>query len=138
MSVTVFDSKRAAERWSEFSRELPVRPIRSDADYEQMVALMNQLIDVVGEDETHPLATVLALVGDQVEGYDSDHFTIPSGEPREILRFLMEQNGLKQSELSDVIAQPNLSAILNGHRAISRDVAKALARRFKVAVDVFL
>jgi hypothetical protein len=55
MSVTVFDSKRAAERWSEFSRELPVRPIRSDADYEQMVALMNQLLDVVGEDETHPL-----------------------------------------------------------------------------------
>ena len=138
MSVTVFDSKRAAERWSEFARELPVRPIRSDADYEQMVALMNQLLDVVGEDETHPLATVLALVGDQVEGYDSDHFTIPSGEPREILRFLLEQNGLKQSELSDVIAQPKLSAILNGHRAISRDVAKALARRFKVAVDVFL
>ena len=99
---------------------------------------MNQLLDVVGEDETHPLAMVLALVGDQVEGYDSDHFTTPTGAPREILRFLLEQTGLKQSELSDVIAQPNLSAILNGHRAISRDVAKALARRFKVAVDVFL
>jgi hypothetical protein len=30
-------------------QELPVRPIRSDADYEHMVALMNQLLDVVGD-----------------------------------------------------------------------------------------
>ena len=138
MNVTGFDSKRAAERWNAFVQELPVRPIRSDADYDQMVALMNQLLDVVGEDEQHPLAPVLALVGDQIEGYDSDHFAVPAGEPREVLRFLMEQNALKQSDLSDVIAQPNLSAILNGHRAISRDVAKALARRFNVAVDVFV
>jgi len=138
MNVTSFDSKRAAERWNECIQELPVRPIRSDADYEQMVALMNQLLDVAGEDEQHPLAPVLALAGDQVESYDSDHFAVPAGEPREVLLFFMEQNGLKQSDLSHVIAHPSLSAILNGHRAISRDVAKALAQRCNVAVEVFL
>jgi antitoxin component HigA of HigAB toxin-antitoxin module len=50
----------------------------------------------------------------------------------------MDQRGLKQSDLGDLIAQPNLSAILNGHRSISRDLAKALAQRFNVSVDVFL
>ena len=133
-----FDTQRAAERWNAFVAEVPVRPIRSDADYDEMVALMNQLLDVVGDNESHPLAPVLALIGDQVEGYDSDHFAIPRSEPREVLRYLMDQQGLKQSDLGDVLAQPNVSAILNGHRSISRDVAKALAQRFNVAVDVFL
>ena len=138
MNVTDFDIERAAKRWHAFVEELPVRPIRSEADYDQMAALMNRLLDVVGEDESHPLASVLALVGDQVEGYDAEHFGVPSSEPREVLRFLMAQHGMKQSDLGDLIAQPNLSAILNGHRAISREVAKALAQRFNVAVDVFL
>ncbi|MCZ8322634.1 MAG: helix-turn-helix domain-containing protein [Novosphingobium sp.] len=133
-----FDTQCAAERWNAFVAEVPVRPIRSDADYDQMVALMNQLLDVVGDNESHPLAPVLALIGDQVAGYDSGHFAIPRSEPREVLRYLMDQQGLKQSDLGDVLAQPNVSAILNGHRSISRDVAKALAQRFNVAVDVFL
>lgn len=138
MSAEGFDSKRAEERWMSLVQELPIRPIRSDADYDQMVAVLNQLLDVVGDDESHPLAPVLALVGDQVEGYDADHFAVPQSEPREVLRYLMAQHGLKQSDLSALIAQPNLSAILNGHRSISRDVAKSLAQRFNVAVDVFL
>jgi HTH-type transcriptional regulator/antitoxin HigA len=137
MNFTDFDTQRAAERWNAFIEEVPVRPIRSDGDYDKMVALMNQLLDVVGDDESHPLAPVLALVGDQVEGDDSGHFAIPRSEPREVLRYLMDQHGLKQSDLGDIIAQPNVSAILNGHRSISRDVAKALAQRFNVAVDVF-
>jgi transcriptional regulator with XRE-family HTH domain len=63
-------------------------------------------------------------------------FSVPRSEPREVLRSLMEQHGLKQSDLGDLIAQPNLSAILNGHRAISENLAKGLAQRFNVAVDV--
>jgi HTH-type transcriptional regulator/antitoxin HigA len=66
-----------------------------------MVALMNQLLDVVGDDEAHPLASVLALVGDRIEGYDTDHFAIPASEPKEVLRFMLDQNGMKQSDLSD-------------------------------------
>ena len=138
MNVTDFDTQCVAGRWNAFVAEMPVRPIRSAVDYDQMVALMNQLLDVVGDDESHPLAHVLALIGDQVEGYDGDHLAIPRSEPREVLRYLMDQHGLKQSDLGDLIAQRNVSAILNGHRSISRDVAKALAQRFNVAVDVFL
>ena len=138
MNTTDFDTQRAAERWNAFVAEIPVCPIRSDADYDRMVSLMNQLLDVVGDDASHPLAPVLALIGDQVEGYDTDHFAIPRSEPREVLRFLLNQHGLKQSDLGDLVAQPNVSAILNGHRSISRTLAKALAQRFNVSVEVFL
>jgi predicted Kef-type K+ transport protein len=39
-----------------------LRPIHSEADYDRMVALMNALLEVTGDDEDHPLSGLLALV----------------------------------------------------------------------------
>lgn len=124
--------------WIEFDRVAHVRPIRNDEDYDRVVALMNQLVDVVGDNEKHPLAGLLDLVGNLVADYDDEHFSIQPSEPRETLRFLMEQNRLKQTDLEDIVPQSNLSAILAGKRQISRDVAKKLAERFNVSVSVFV
>ena len=124
--------------WIEFDRVAHVRPIRNDEDYDRVVALMNQLVDVVGDNEKHPLAGLLDLVGNLVADYDDEHFSIQPSEPRETLRFLMEQNHLKQTDLEDIVPQSNLSAILAGKRQISRDVAKKLAERFNVSVSVFV
>lgn len=138
MSGVAADLGRVSTVWEAFHAEVPLRAIRTDADYETMVALMNQLLDAIGDDEHHPLSELLGVVGDLVSGYDAEHFAVPKGEPREVLRFLMEQKGLKQADLGDILPQPNLSAILNGRRAISRAVARQLAERFNVAIDVFV
>lgn len=138
MTPQSIDLDRIIAAWTAFEKAAQVRPIRNDADYGRMVALLDQLLDRVGDDGRHPLASLLAIVGELIADYDRDHFAIPASEPREALRFLLEQHGLRQSDLSDIVAQPNLSAILNGHREISREVAKRLAERFGVGVDVFV
>ncbi len=112
--------------------------IRDEADYDRMVLLMNELIDTVGDDETHPLAGLLDLVGELVSDFDGQQYAIPSGESQQVLAYLMKTRGMKQTDLADLVAQPNLSAILNGRRAIPRELAKGLAQRFNVGVDVFL
>ena len=138
MSGVATDLGRMSTVWEAFHAEVPLRAIRTDADYDAMVELMNQLLDAVGDNEQHRLAELLGVVGDLVSGYEAEHFAVPSGEPREVLRFLIDQKGLKQADLGDILPQPNLSAILNGRRAISRVVAKQLAERFNVAIDVFV
>ena len=40
------------------------------AEYEQLVAFLDTLIDEVGEDETHPLASLMELVGVLIEKYE--------------------------------------------------------------------
>jgi HTH-type transcriptional regulator / antitoxin HigA len=55
-----------------------------------------------------------------------------------MLRYLMEEGGLKQEDLADVAPQHRISEILNGKRAISKEIAKKLVRRFNVHADVFL
>lgn len=131
---------RAVQRsWLQFQRAAPaLRPIRSETDYDDAVSFMNALIDTVGDDETHPLAGLLSLMGEVVSDYDHEHFKVAPGEPHEVLRFLLNQHGLRQADLNDILPQSNLSAILNSQRKISTTVAKKLARRFSVDFSVFL
>jgi HTH-type transcriptional regulator/antitoxin HigA len=46
---------------------------RSEAEYERLVSLLDGLIDVVGEDETHPLASLMEVVGVLIERYEDEH-----------------------------------------------------------------
>lgn len=138
MNAMTMDLEAISRTWAEFEATSQLRPVRNEADYDRMVLLMNALIDRVGDDESHPLAGLLDLVGKLVSDFDGEHYAIPAGEPREVLRYLMQVRGIKQIDLADLVAQPNLSAILNGRRAIPRELAKGLAQRFNVGVDVFL
>src|SRR5579871_4685608 len=45
----------------------------------------------------------------------------------------MEQSGLKQEDLADIVPQHRISEILSGKRGISKEVAKKLAKRFNAA-----
>ena len=58
--------------------------------------------------------------------------------PREILAFLMQENGLKQADLADIAPQSNISAILAGKRPIGNAMAIKLAKRFHVSPELFL
>ena len=96
------------------------------------------LVDHVGDDEDHPLAGLLDLLGGHIADYDEKHHRVEAPPPRETLKFLMQQHRLKQTDLADLINQGSLSKILRGNRAISKTLAKALAARFKVSVETFL
>ena len=100
--------------WQAFDSEAHLRPIRSEADYDRMVALINSLLDLTGDDEDHPLSGLLELAAELVSGYEQEYHAIEAADPKDALRFLMESRGLKQEDLSAVVPQSNLSAILAG------------------------
>jgi HTH-type transcriptional regulator/antitoxin HigA len=132
------DVKALEKTWAAFDRVAHLRPIRNDIEYERTVALMNGLLDVVGDQEGHALAGLLDLVSELVQDFDADHYAIEASEPREVLRYLIEQRGLKQSDLAQIVPQSNLSAILAGKRKISATLAGKLARYFNVSPALFI
>jgi HTH-type transcriptional regulator/antitoxin HigA len=132
------DAQAILRAWMPFKRLVGVTSVRSKKDYAQARATIDALLDAVGDDESHPLADVLDYLADQVKAYEDEHFQIPEAAPSEVLRFLMEQHGLKQEDLSHCAPQGRISDILNGKRSISKEVAKRLAQRFRVRADVFL
>ena len=141
MSTLAINPAAIAPAWHAFQSVLPVKigTIRNDADYERVVAFMNSLLDVVGDDEAHELVDLLDLVGQLVEDYEGTRHVIPDAAPHEVLRFLLDQHGLKQSDLaSEIGGQSVVSDILSGKRAINARQAKALAARFGVSAVAFL
>ncbi len=45
----------------------------SEPEYNQAVAFLDELIDIVKEDENHPLASLMELVGTLIEKYENEH-----------------------------------------------------------------
>lgn len=117
---------------------LGVLAVRTRQDHDAAVSLMDEIMDIIGEDENHPLQDLLYILASQIEAYEDEHVQIPDAEPREVLRYLMEEHGLKQADLGDCMPQNRVSEVLSGERKIAVDAAKKLAQRFKVATDVFL
>lgn len=45
----------------------------TEAEYERLVAVLDELIDQVGEDENHPLASLMEIIGVLIERYEDEH-----------------------------------------------------------------
>lgn len=118
--------------------EKSLRPIHTEADYDRTVKMMNELLDVTGDDEDHPLSGLLELTSDLVSRYEQEHHPIEASDPKDALRFLMDARGMKQEDLSSVVPQSNLSAILAGKRKISAAMAGKLGGFFGSSPAIFV
>ncbi len=45
----------------------------TEQEYERLVELLDSLIDQVGENETHPLASMMDVIGVLIENYEAEH-----------------------------------------------------------------
>ncbi len=123
-----------ARHWEAVS---PLLTIRSERDYDRAVDLLNELIDKVGNDESHPLFELLDTLGTVLYAYEEKHHAIPESSGVEILEFLMQEHGLNQSDLREVGSQGVVSEILSGKRQLNVRQIRSLAERFKVSPAVF-
>ena len=115
----------------------PLLSIRNEREYDRAVKLLNELIDEIGEDERHPLYSLLDTLGAVLHAYEARHFQMPMASGASVLRFLMEEHNLKQSDLPEVGSQGVVSEILRGRRELNTRQISALAKRFSVSPSVF-
>jgi len=71
MILQNLDVKRAANAWSSLSGAVFVP--HTEAEYNRIVALLDRLIDQVGEDENHQLASMMEVLSILVERYEAEH-----------------------------------------------------------------
>lgn len=129
--------KDLIDLYSALCAQVPLRPIRNETDYGRAVAAMNSLLDAGVADEDHPLADLLATLGELISDYE-EKWRVPNAPSTEVLRFLMTQHSLGQSDLPEVGSQGVVSEILSGKRALNVRQIKELAKRFAVSPSVFV
>lgn len=130
--------QRITKRYRALCEMVPLKPITSESAYAAAVDRLNELLDAGGADQRNELAGLVDALGQMIHGYEQRRHSLPDGHPRDVLRHLMEDHGLSQSDLGDVASQGTISDILAGRRGISKALAKKLASRFGVSVAVFV
>lgn len=68
----------AVTHWPEIAKIVFVP--HSEAEYRRLVAFLDGLINEVGEEESHPLASLMEVVGVLVERYEVEHVPELSNE----------------------------------------------------------
>jgi len=110
----------------------------NEKDYNRLVQLLDGVIDEVGDDESHPLASLMETLGSLIESYEARSIPEIEGNPTDTLKFLMEEHGLKQSDLSEIGSQGIVSEILAGKRQLNVRQIKLLSKRLSVSPIVFM
>ena len=120
--------------WSVVSFGLSIRTRRQ---YKQAIVLLDHLLDDVGDNARHPLFGFLDVLGTMVESYEADHVKIRGASGKNVLKFLMDEHDLAQSDLPEVGSQGVVSEILHGRRELNTRQIKALSTRFGVSPAAF-
>jgi HTH-type transcriptional regulator/antitoxin HigA len=110
----------------------------TEEQYENAVKMLDELIEKIGEDESHPLASLMEILGTLIENYENQHFPETASDPAGVLKYLMDEHGLKQSDLSEIGSQGVVSEVLKGKRELNVRQIKALSRRFNISPAVLL
>jgi len=81
------------------------------------------------------LAELLAVL---IEDFESKHYELDAAGPLDVIRHLMEENGLRQKDLADVFGTESIvSEVLNGKRQLTREHIQRFSRRFGVSPAAF-
>jgi len=136
MSATLVRETHAAYR--RLRRFIPLGVLRSEKEYRKAVAILDEIIDEIGQDEAHPLAELAEALALFIHSYEETHAKIREATGPEVLRSLMEAHRLTQSGLPEIGSQGVVSEILSGERELNIRQIRHLAKRFGVSPAVLI
>ena len=125
------------EKYGALCAEVVPKVIENNRDFDRLTKKLEEL--TFKRNATPEERELAKLLEKLIQAYDDDYYPIPDVPPHEMVRFLMEQRGLKQADLVPVIgSRPEVSDLVNGKRGVSKAQAKKLAAFFHVTADLFI
>jgi HTH-type transcriptional regulator/antitoxin HigA len=110
----------------------------TESEYQALVETLDNIVDEVGNNQNHELAPVMETIGNLIENYESREYKIKEASPIDVLKYLMQEHGLKQSDLKEIGSQGVVSEILTGKRTLNLEQIKKISSRFQVSPLVFI
>ncbi len=107
-------------------------PIRTHADLERAVALIDSLWDAEPCTVAYDLLEVMAQL---VDAYETAHRSLPAADPIELIRFKLKEQGWSQRELTRRLgwrSAGRVSEILNRKRPLTLEMVRQLSHVFEL------
>jgi len=128
--------KRTIKVWPTISKV--VSTIHTKEQYNRAVKMLDALIDEVNEKSDSVKESIIDTLGTLIKDYEDRNFNEPKGNPIGVLKYLLEEHGLKQTDLNEIGSQGVVSEILSGKRKLNIRQIEVLSRMFSVSPSVFI
>lgn len=125
------------QTYADLLQAVQPRTIRSEGDAETM----NEIVDLLTDRPrlSNEQRDFIALLGQLIHAWESDHEPPIDASPAEVVSFLLEENGLRQIDLVGPVfpSASNVSDFLHNRRPLSYERVMRLAAFFHVSPAVF-
>ncbi len=113
-----------------------IKPIKSEADYDEVLTVIDSLM---GAQPDTPESNTLEVLVTLVEAYESGHWAIEAPDPISAIEHVMEARGLRQKDFAALIgSQPRASEVLNRQRPLTLPMIRALSIEWNLPADVLV
>jgi len=113
-----------------------LRPIRTQADYEQALAEVERLW---GAKSGTPEGDHLDVLATLIDAYETEHYPMDRPDPVEAIKFRMEQQGLSRKDLEPLIgSRTRVAEVLNRKRSLSIAMIRRLHDHLGISAEVLI
>jgi len=110
--------------------------IHTEDENKRYTAALEKLL--AKPDRTAEESRMVELLTLLIEDFEEKQYSLPPATPRDIVRHLVESNGLRQVDLIDIFgAESTVSEVLAGKRDFAKSHIERLSRRFHVSPELF-
>lgn len=113
-----------------------ILPIRNEKDYQKALDRLEDIFDAQKGTEEGDELEILSIL---IDRYENENFTIEMPDPIEAIKFRMEQMGMKQKDLAEVVGfKSRVSEILSKKRKLNLDMIRKLSTTLHIPTEVLV
>ena len=115
---------------------MKIKPIRNEADYQNALERLEEIFDANRGTEQGDELEILSII---IDNYESQNFPIGMPDPISAINFRMEQMGLKQKDLVDIIGfKSRVSEVMNRKRKLTLEMIRKLNTDLNIPTEVLI
>lgn len=115
---------------------MEIKPIRNESDYKKALERLEIIFDAKRGTKEGDELEILSIL---IDKYESENFPIGMPDPISAINFRMEQLGLKQKDLVEMIGfKSRVSEIMNKKRKLTLDMIRKLSASLKIPTEVLI
>lgn len=113
-----------------------IKAIKTQRDYKNALKRLEQIFQAEIDTPEGDEAEVLSIL---IEKYEDEHYPIGMPDPIEAIKFRMEQMGMNQKDLAEVVGfTSRVSEILNRKRKLTLNMIRKLSTTLHIPTEVLV
>lgn len=115
---------------------MKITPIRNEKDYQNALSRLEEIFDAKKGTEQGDELEILSIL---IDRYENENFPIGMPDPIEAIKFRMEQMGMKQKDLAEIVGfKSRVSEILSKKRKLTLEMIRKLNSALQIPTEVLV